>query len=239
MNETIIKTTEIAGNVAATDMSIFGLISGADIVVKSVILLLCLASIWSWSIIFSKISMFLTLKAKTIKFEKLFWSGQLLENLYIRLKNRSGHPLANIFTAVMAEWNRPIKGVIVAQAIKERITKIMDLICDREMEKIEQGLNILAIIGSSAPFLGLFGTVWGIMHSFHSIAASKNTTLVVVAPGIAEALLATAIGLFTAIPALLFYNILSNKTNLFYNKMLDFSSELALILSREIDQEGK
>ncbi|AIL65153.1 Biopolymer transport protein exbB [Rickettsiales bacterium Ac37b] len=239
MNETIIKTTEIAGNISATDVSIFGLINNADMVVKLVILLLCLSSLWSWSIIFNKLSMFFTLKNKTVKFEKLFWSGQLLENLYIRLKNRSDHPLANIFIAVMLEWNRPIKGIVVAHSIKERITKIMDLICDREMEKIEQGLNILAIIGSSAPFLGLFGTVWGIMHSFQSIAASKNTTLAVVAPGIAEALLATAIGLFAAIPALLFYNVLSNKTNLFYNKMLDFSSELSLILSREFDQEAK
>lgn len=240
----VTKTIELAGNVAATDMSILGLIAGADIIVKAVILLLILASFWSWAIIFDKFITLKKLNEKTDKFEKLFWSGQLLEQLYERLKGRTDHPIANLFIAAMHEWTRTNISMIANDAyrlhgLKERIAQAMDLTISREVGKLEKNLNFLAMVGSNAPFIGLFGTVWGIMHSFQSIAASKNTTLAVVAPGIAEALLATAIGLIAAIPATMFYNLLATKLNNFDNRLQDFSNELAALLSREIDTEVK
>jgi biopolymer transport protein TolQ len=148
--------------------------------------------------------------------------------------------MINIFIAAINEWLRPLRHItnpILAQSLKDRIYKEMDLVISKELGKLEANLSFLAMIGSIATFVGLFGTVWGIMHSFQSIAASKNTTLAVVAPGIAEALLATAIGLMAAIPASAFYNILSEKIANFRVLMDDFSIELSSIISREIDQE--
>jgi biopolymer transport protein TolQ len=244
MNNTVVKTTELAGSSPAIDVSLFGLIAHADLTVKIVILLLVCASFWSWAIIFDKLIKFTVVKDKTAKFEKSFWSGQLLEQLYERLKRRNDqNPLANVFVAAMHEWNRqnmltvPPSIEYLASA-KDRIFKAMELVRNREIERLEKNLYFLAVVGNNATFLGLFGTVWGIMHSFQSIAASKNTTLAVVAPGIAEALLATAIGLIAAIPASTFYNVLLNRLNSFYNKMEDFSIELGALLSRELD-EGK
>jgi biopolymer transport protein TolQ len=241
MAETTVKVTELAGNIAATDMSILGLISHADLVVKIVMLLLFIASFWSWAIICDKYFKFKTLNDKSEKFEKLFWSGQLLDQLYERIKGRTDHPLANIFIAAMHEWSRsPATGDYnLTLSLKDRIFKAMDLVVNRESDKIERHISFLAIVGSNAPFIGLFGTVWGIMHSFQAIAASKNTTLAVVAPGIAEALLATAIGLMAAIPASMFYNILSDKLNNLQARMEDFSAELGALLSRELDEGRK
>lgn len=241
MSNMAMKTTELAGSVAATDMSMLALIGQADIVVKAVMLMLMLASIWCWTIIFDKLMKFRAVAAKTERFEKVFWSGQLLDQLYERIQNRIDHPMAAVFVAAMQEWGR--KGVQTQAdnsrlyvGIKERIFQAMQVAANREIEKLDSNLSFLATVGSAAPFIGLFGTVWGIMNSFQSIAASKNTTLAVVAPGIAEALLATAVGLFAAIPAVIFYNMFSSKLNNLTGRIEDFSSELGALLSRELDE---
>lgn len=244
MSDTVMKTTELAGNVAAMDMSILSLIGHADIVVKLVMLMLLLASFWSWAIIFEKIMKFRTINSRSDKFEKVFWSGQLLEQLYERIKTRADHPLAVVFVAAMAEWSRKnasgaSRDSSLRVGIKERIFQSMQVAGNREMDKLSKNLGFLATIGSAAPFIGLFGTVWGIMNSFQSIAAAKNTTLAVVAPGIAEALLATAVGLFAAIPAVIFYNFLSSQLNELSNKVDDFSSEVGGLLSRELDEGSR
>jgi biopolymer transport protein TolQ len=242
MSDAVMKTTELAGNIAATDMSILSLIGHADIVVKLVMLLLLAASFWTWAIIFDKMIKFRGLNARTEKFEKVFWSGQLLDQLYERVKTRADHPLAIVFVAAMSEWSRKnqVSGAHhLHVGIKERIFQAMQVAGNREIDNLGENLGFLATIGSAAPFIGLFGTVWGIMNSFQSIAAAKNTTLAVVAPGIAEALLATAVGLFAAIPAVIFYNYLSGKLNQLSNKVEDFSSELGGLLSRELDEGQK
>lgn len=221
-------------------LSIFSLISSSDIIGKSVMLMLLIASIWSWAIILDKIFKLAQVQRRMKSFENVFWSGGVLEQLYESIKRSVNNPLALIFVSAMDECKSlSTKGLSDAlkNNHKERITGAMYLAQNREVEKLEKNLSFLATVGSSAPFVGLFGTVWGIMHSFQSIATSKNTSLAVVAPGIAEALLATAIGLFAAIPAVIFYNYLISRITLINNKIEDFSSELNSILSKAIDQE--
>jgi len=226
---------------AQNSSSIFSLISSSDIVSKFVMLVLVIASIWAWTIIIDKIVHLIQLRKKIKGFENNFWSGAVLDQLYESIKRSINNPLASIFVAAMNECTRQnSKNLTDAQKLshKDRIMQSMYLIRNREIERLEQNLGFLATVASSTPFIGLFGTVWGIMHSFQSIAASKNTSLAVVAPGIAEALLATAIGLFAAIPAVIFYNYLSSQINIIVNKIDDFINELSSILSRAID-EGK
>lgn len=230
---------------AAHDLSIVGLIANADIVVKGVLLLLVLASFWCWTIIIAKLIRFKRLQASTEKFERVFWSGQLLDHLYERMREKVSNPMAAVFVAAMHEWNRRLvddsadggKGTL-RTGVKERIFQSMQVASNRSMEKLEKHLTFLATVGSAAPFIGLFGTVWGIMNSFQSIAASKNTTLVVVAPGIAEALFATAVGLFAAIPAVIFYNMFTSQLNRYSVRLEDFSNELGALLSRELDESN-
>jgi biopolymer transport protein TolQ len=220
--------------------SIFSLISSTDIIGKSVMLILVIASIWAWAIIIDKIIHLVQIKKKIAIFEATFWSGAVLDQLYESIKRSINNPLAAVFVAAMNECKRfssknltdPLKA-----SHKDRIIQTMYLIKNREVERLEQNLSFLATVASSTPFIGLFGTVWGIMHSFQSIAASKNTSLAVVAPGIAEALLATAIGLFAAIPAVIFYNYLSSQIMKLNNKIDDFIIELSSVLSRAIDEE--
>lgn len=233
-----VETTVLAGSVVAQDMTIIGLVSQADIIVKSVMVLLLLASFWSWTIIFDKFRTFRKIRFKSNKFEKVFWSGRLLDDLYDRLAAHADHPMAAVFVAAMQEWRR--KGSENGQSnlragIKERVFQAMQVARNRGVEDLEKNLSFLATVGSSAPFVGLFGTVWGIMNSFQSIAISKNTTLAVVAPGIAESLLATAVGLFAAIPAMIFYNKFSSDLNRVVGRIDDFSNELDALLSRELD----
>lgn len=222
--------------------SLLGLISNADIVVKFAIFLLIMSSLYSWAIIFDKFTLFKRLILKTEKFEKVFWSGQLLDQLYERLKSRADHPIAAVFVAAMYEYYRQdinkISGSMsyLSMGIKERVAQAIEVAKSREIAKIEKRLSFLATVGSAAPFIGLFGTVWGIMNSFQSIAAAKNATLAVVAPGIAEALLATAIGLIAAIPAVIFYNYFANKLNFFVARIDDFANEISALISRELDQ---
>ncbi|ACR47562.1 tolQ protein [Rickettsia peacockii str. Rustic] len=221
-------------------LSIFSLISSSDIIGKSVMLMLLIASIWSWAIILDKIFKLVQVQKSMRAFENVFWSGGVLEQLYESIKRSVNNPLALIFVSAMDECKSlSTKGLSegLKNNHKERITGAMYLAQNRAVEKLEKNLSFLATVGSSAPFVGLFGTVWGIMHSFQSIATSKNTSLAVVAPGIAEALLATAIGLFAAIPAVIFYNYLISRITLINNKIEDFISELNSILSKAIDQE--
>jgi biopolymer transport protein TolQ len=238
-NEEVVSKVISASS--SQDLSIFGLISSADLVGKLVFLLLLVLSIFSWAIIIDKMHKIRLLKQKISLFEDNFWSGQPLDKLYERVKKNIDSPLCAIFVAAMAELDNRTANFStdshIKVGMKDRIMQSMNLVRNRESEKIESYLGFLAGVGSNATFIGLFGTVWGIMHSFQSIAMSKNTSLAVVAPGIAEALLATAIGLITAIPALSFYNYLISQTNFLSNRMDDYITELYTILSRSIDEE--
>ena len=202
-----------------------------------------MASVWSWAIIIDKHLLLSKIKRQIENFERVFWSGQLLDQLYERLRHKADHPLSAVFVAAMDEWTKQRVNNKNQQALsylniglKERIGQAMEVAKNQEMEKLEKNFSFLAVVGSTSPFLGLFGTVWGIMNSFKSIAVMKNATISVVAPGIAEALFATAIGLVAAIPAVIFYNLLSSQINNISNKVEGFSSELGSLLSQEIDR---
>lgn len=225
-----------------TDLSIISLVLSSDFIGKLVIVLLILSSIWTWAIIISKLLHYSALKKRIKSFEMLFWSGQVLDELYEKVKKSIDNPLAAVFVSSIKECKKSResdtkKSDALRIGHKERVVGSMHLSKNREVEELETKLGFLATVGSSAPFIGLFGTVWGIMHSFQSIATSKNTTLAVVAPGIAEALLATAIGLFAAIPATIFYNYLSSEVDTINNKIDDFIGELSSLISRAIDEE--
>ncbi|MDE3060407.1 MAG: protein TolQ [Pseudomonadota bacterium] len=235
-----VDAATLAGSAPIHDFSIIGMFMQADMVVKAVMLLLLFASFWCWAIIFEKWFMFRSVKNKTLRFENDFWSSEALDKFYEKSKKRANHPIAIIFVGAMEEWFRSKNATAqIAQGLKlnlrERIIQVMQVARSRELEQMENGLGFLATTGSSAPFIGLFGTVWGIMNSFHSIAMSKNTSLVAVAPGIAEALFATAIGLFAAIPAVIAYNKFASEMARFSNKLEDFSIEFDTILSRQLE----
>lgn len=225
----------------SASVSIINLISQADMVVQFVMILLAIASLWSWTIIFDKLLKFFVLKNRSNKFEEHFES-LTLEEIYREAEANDNHPLARIFLACMQEWKDSNIKQIVADggdkksSLKERLSTAMQIASNKSMQKLESGLGFLAIVGSATPFVGLFGTVWGIMNSFQGIAVSKNTSLAVVAPGIAEALLATGIGLFAAIPAVFFYNIFSGKINNFTERASNFSMQLLNVLSKELDR---
>ncbi|WP_027166718.1 protein TolQ [Mesorhizobium sp. WSM3224] len=219
-------------------LSIWALFMQAGWVVKLVMIGLLCASIWTWAIIIDKLVAYSRMRLALNRFEQIFWSGQSLEDLYRTLSDRKTTGMGAIFVAAMREWKKSFeKGAKSALALQTRIDKAMDLALTREMEKLEGRLGFLATTGSAAPFIGLFGTVIGIMTSFQAIAASKNTSLSVVAPGIAEALLATAIGLLAAIPAVIAYNKLSSDANKLGMRMEGFADEFSAILSRQIDEK--
>jgi len=213
----------------------------ADIIVKTVMVLLLLASLWSWAIIINKGIALGNLKRKAAKFEKTFWSGQSLDELYQQFAARNDHPMAAMFVAALREWRRAFEGGAPKESqitgIKERIEKAMNVTIMRETDGIERQLGFLATVGSVAPFIGLFGTVWGIMNSFTAIAARHDTTLAVVAPGIAEALFATAMGLFAAVPAVIFYNRFINEISRYANRLDAFAEEFSAILSRQLEEK--
>lgn len=236
MEDNAVTAVQLAGD-EAVGFGFWALIFQADPVVKAVLLILLLASIWSWTVIFDKAFRFARLRRKARDFEQAFWSGAPLDDLYRRLGRDADHPMAMLFAAAMEEWRdspRPAPGV-GHRSLLERIGKVMGLSLDREVEVLERYLSSLATIGATAPFVGLFGTVWGIMNSFQSIALTKNTTLAVVAPGIAEALLATAFGLVAAIPAVVAYNKLSNDLDRYTGRVSSFADEFTVVLSRELD----
>jgi len=219
-------------------LSIWALFMQASWVVKLVMIGLLCASVWTWAIIIDKLVAYGRMRLALNRFEQVFWSGQSLEELYRTLADRKTSGMGAIFVAAMREWKKSFeKGAKTPLGLQTRIDKAMDLALTREMEKLEGRLGFLATTGSAAPFIGLFGTVIGIMTSFQAIAGSKNTSLAVVAPGIAEALLATAIGLLAAIPAVIAYNKLSSDANKIGMRMEGFADEFSAILSRQIDEK--
>jgi len=233
--------TEAASD-ASSSFSLVTMFMRADYVVKAVMILLLVASLWSWTIIFNKLVALSGLKRKARRFEKLFWSGQSLDELYQQFAAHNDHPLASMFIAGLREWRRAFEATggvreSALPGVKERIEKAMSVTILRETDGIEKNLGILATIGSVSPFVGLFGTVWGIMNSFSAIAARHDTTLAVVAPGIAEALFATAMGLLAAIPAVIFYNRFVAEIGRYVNLLDAFSDEFFAILSRQLDEK--
>ncbi len=236
------QATEIAppagvAPLTSSDLSIWGLFWSAHIIVKTVMVGLLVASVWVWAIVIDKTFLYTRTKRAMDRFEQTFWSGQSLEELYRTQSARPAHSMAALFVAAMREWKRSFEGTSRAiGGLQMRIEKVMDVTIAREIERLERRLLVLATVGSAGPFIGLFGTVWGIMTSFQSIAASKNTSLAVVAPGIAEALFATAIGLVAAIPATIFYNKFVAEVNKQAQRLEGFADEFAAILSRQIDE---
>ena len=219
-----------------SEVSLWGMFWSAHFVVKLVMLGLLGASFWCWSIIVDKTLLFNRVQKAMDAFEEQFWSGNSLEELYSGLSQKPTSGMASLFVAAMREWKRSFSGATSAfMGLHSRIEKVLDVTIAREVERLESNLLVLASVASAGPFVGLFGTVWGIMTAFRSIAASKNTSLAVVAPGIAEALFATAIGLFAAIPALIFYNMLQGKVARAQARMESFADEFSSILSRQID----
>ncbi len=223
------------------EFSLWSLFLSAGLVVKAVMGLLAFASIWSWAVIIDKSLLFGRLRRKSARFEDQFWSGKPLEELYRKIADKADHPMARVFKAGMTEWGRtkdaPSGGLAIGA--KDRIEKVMNVAVARELEKAESSLGVLATIGSAAPFVGLFGTVWGIMTAFQAIAATKDTNLAVVAPGIAEALFATALGLLAAIPAVVGYNRYSAALNSYAVRLQGFADEFATILSRQLDERSR
>ena len=239
MQTEIVSTTTDAA--LGHDFSIFGMFMQADPVVKAVMLILVAASVWSWAVMIRKSMLISRLKAKANKFEDAFWSGKPLDELYARLRDKTDHPMSRVFASAMAEWERT-KGVAPSGMVlgaKDRIDKVMNVTVSRELEQAEGNLAVLATIGSAAPFIGLFGTVWGIMNAFTAIAEQGDTSLVAVAPGIAEALFATALGLVAAIPAVIGYNRYSAAINSYAVRLQGFADEFSAILSRQLDERAK
>jgi len=237
-----VQTAALAGSVS-TDLSVWSLFLQADIIVKAVMVALALASFWCWAIIFDKWFRLRGLFQRADAFEESFWSGGSLEELYDRIGSRPLDPMASIFVAAMREWRRSAaKGLADREAVRlslpQRIDRVMQVTLGREMEQLEARMGFLASVGSTAPFIGLFGTVWGIMNSFHHIGETKNTSLAVVAPGIAEALFATALGLVAAIPAVLAYNKLSSDVDRYSKRLEAFSGEFGAILSRQLEEKA-
>ena len=237
MVERAVEAVNVAGSIANVDLSVWGLIGQADMMVKLVMLMLLLASLWSWAIIFDKFTAYRKMIARMGKFEGTFRASKLLDSLYDRMgKKSSDNPLADMFVAAMGEIRYGVlkdvrsPGPDLIDNCRARIYQAVGRIKHRALERMEKDLIFLATVGSASPFVGLFGTVWGIVNSFQAIGASKNTSLAVVAPGIAEALLATAMGLFAAIPAVIFYNLFSNQIRLVSAKLEDFQGEIITVV---------
>jgi biopolymer transport protein TolQ len=233
----------LAGSAVPHDLSVITLFLQADMLVKLVMLMLLAASFWSWAVIFDKFVKLRRLKRDADSFEEAFWSGGALDDLYDRIGNRPEDPMSSVFSAAMREWRRSMaKGIVASSAtrvtLQERIERVMQVTASREMARLERYMPFLATVGSISPFVGLFGTVWGIMNSFNAIAASKNTSLAVVAPGIAESLFATALGLVAAIPAVIFYNKFSTDFGRYSGRLEAFGSEFSAILSRQLDEKA-
>lgn len=228
--------TETLAAAAAIDYSLLALFFRATIVVQLVLLSLVIASFWSWAIIFQKFINFRIARRDANLFDRAFWSGEPLDELFERIGEKPRGASEKIFCAGMGEWQRSHRsdGALIA-GVQARIDRSMDVAISREVEQLGQGLTFLATVGSIAPFVGLFGTVWGIKNAFQEIASQQSTNLAVVAPGIAEALVATALGLLAAIPAVIFYNKLSADSDRLTGGLDSFADEFATILSRQLD----
>jgi len=222
----------------AATMSPWALFMQADIVVKSVLLLLLLASIWSWAIIFERGRRMRVIGRQTDKFEERFWNAKSLDELKIP---KGRHPAGDLFLAGMKEWQASVegKGPVDRQGVRERLADVMDSSVEHSVTDLADRLTVLATVGAVAPFVGLFGTVWGIMRAFTSIGLTQNTSLAVVAPGIAEALFATALGLFAAIPAVIGYNQLLHRVTHLESRLHNFATSFHALMSRELDGQAE
>jgi biopolymer transport protein TolQ len=231
---------EAVGSAAAhADFSIWALFWQADLVVKTVMIGLLGASVWCWAIIVDKSMLYARVQRQMNHFERLFWSGQSLEELYQQLAERPSMGLGAVFVAAMKEWKRSHEQNAASPiGMQSRLEKVLDVAIARESEALEKRLGFLATVGSASPFIGLFGTVWGIMNAFTAIAASSSTNLAVVAGPIAEALFATALGLLAAIPAVIAYNKLSADSNKMIGRLEGFADEFSTILSRQLEARG-
>ena len=220
----------------AADFSMWALFARATITVKLVMIILIIASFWAWSIIVQKTIQYRKARSEAAKFDQAFWSGAPLDGLFDEIGPAPEGASEKIFASGMLEWRRSHRtdGGLIAGATS-RIDRAMDVTINREAEELQKGLTVLATVGSASPFIGLFGTVWGIMNAFIEIAEQQNTNLAVVAPGIAEALLATGLGLLAAIPAVIYYNKLSADSDRIVGNYEAFSDEFATILSRQLD----
>jgi len=236
----IMNPADIAASVLAPpgmEVSLLGMFWSAHFVVKLVMLGLLGASVWCWAIIINKMLLFSKTQRAMAKFEEVFWSGASLDELYATLSSRPASGMAALFVAAMREWRRSVQGAAsFFMGLHSCFDKVLVVSIARLFAKLESSLLVLATVASAGPFIGLFGTVWGIMTAFRSIAASRNTSLAVVAPGIAEALFATAIGLFAAIPALIAYNKFQGDVAKKQARLEGFADEFSAILSRQIDQ---
>ena len=234
----------VASSIAAesVDFSMLSLFLRADFVVKSVIIILILASLYSWTIIVAKLIRIRQLKKLEQEFEEIFWSGNSFEDLYETLNFNNQDPKSKIFCAAIAEWKKSKFDILNdspsnINSLKDRMQRSMSVTFNKESEIVEKNLTFLATAGSTAPFVGLFGTVWGIMNSFKSIAVAQNTNLSVVAPGIAEALFATALGLFVAIPAVVAYNKISSDLSKYFISLETFMDEFTTIFFRQLEKK--
>ncbi|MBL4894309.1 MAG: protein TolQ [Emcibacter sp.] len=238
MPDNTVDIVDLGGNVP--DFTLLGMFAQADWIVQLVMLVLLGSSLWCWAIIFDKSKRIRRVTAQADKFDAEFWSGNSLEDLYERVKKNPDHPMAALFVEAMREWQRSAGGRganKLGMGLRDRIYRVMRVTVSREMERLENYLSFLATVGSTAPFVGLFGTVWGIMNAFEQIAISHNSSLAVVAPGIAEALFATAMGLVAAVPAVVAYNKISNDLGRYANRLEGFADEFGTILSRQLDEE--
>ena len=219
-------TTQAVGLASSTDFSIINLFIRADIIVKTVIIILIASSIYSWAVIFEKIKMFKKINKSTEEFENKFWKSKSAESFYNNLPANYDDPMANLFRSSMETMLRAKR----SSNLNEKMSRMLEINIEQQMEKIDKSYTFLATVGSTAPFIGLFGTVWGIMNSFQSIAISRNTSLAIVAPGIAEALFATALGLLAAIPAVVAFNKFSSDSKKYFQKLESFSKRLLSII---------
>lgn len=240
MEQQIVDQLKLPGSVQHADMSALGLFMHADGVVKMVILALVFASIWTWAIILQKSTKLKSLKSKAGYFEDRFWAGGSLDTLYDKINGKPGDPMSSIFVAAMKEWKAAAEKNLMATAamrasLLARIERAINGTIGRELTQIEKHMTWLASVGSVSTFVGLFGTVWGIMNSFAAIANSQNTSLAVVAPGIAEALFATAIGLVAAIPAVLAYNKFNSEISRYAERLDFFGNDLLATMSRNLE----
>ncbi len=241
MDQNIVNSAALLGSANVSDLTILALFMRAHWIVKIVMVVLFFASVWTWAIILDKVWRLRRLESRALKFEDAFWSGGSLDDLYERVGQRPSDPMTAVFSSAMREWRRSAARGLVQQpasrtGLQARIDRVMQVTLGREMDRLERYMIFLASVGSTAPFIGLFGTVWGIMTSFQAIAATKQTSLAVVAPGIAEALFATALGLVAAIPAVVAYNKISSDLGRYGGRLEAFAVEFSAILSRQLEE---
>ncbi len=240
MEGSAVTAATLAGVAGAYDFSVWALFVRADIIVQGVMVILLIASVWCWAIIIEKVLRLRRLNSQADEFEDLFWAGGSVDALYDRIGAQPRDPMSAVFSTAMREWRRTSEKTDMhrdmASSLQDRIGRVMDVTVDREVERIERQMTILASTGATAPFIGLFGTVWGIMNSFQAIAMTKNTSLAVVAPGIAEALFATALGLIAAIPAVIAYNKISKDLDRYAARLDGFANEFTAIVSRRMEE---